>query len=117
MFGFKLQDGDIVIDKGKIQTVDGNELLRQTIEAVLGTNKGEWFLNTDEGITYSNILVKNPDFDIIKNEIIEGLKQVDTDLVLQEYTYRFDKNKRILEINFVAKNSNNNETVNGSYNF
>lgn len=38
--------------------VHGAELTRQTAEAVLGTNKGEWSLNVEEGINFSNILGK-----------------------------------------------------------
>lgn len=38
--------------------VHGAEFTRQTVECVLGTNKGEWSLNVDEGINFSNILGK-----------------------------------------------------------
>ena len=38
--------------------VHGAELTRQTVECVLGTNKGEWSLNVDEGINFKNILGK-----------------------------------------------------------
>lgn len=60
MKGFQLDsNGDIVISGGHIQMVDGDELLRQTVQSVLGTNKGEWVLNTDEGIDFKNILGKH----------------------------------------------------------
>ena len=59
MKGFKLtSSGDVEIKNNQIQMIDGNELLRQTVECVLGTNKGEWFLNPDEGINFRNILGK-----------------------------------------------------------
>ena len=58
MKGFELSNGDVVIENGEIQMVSGAELTRQTVETVLGTNKGEWFFNADEGITFSNILGK-----------------------------------------------------------
>ena len=58
MKGFELSNGDVVIKNGEIQMVSGAELTRQTVETVLGTNKGEWFFNVDEGITFSNILGK-----------------------------------------------------------
>lgn len=60
MKGFKLKDGDIEIVENKISMVSGNDLLRQTTETVLGTNKGEWVLNPDEGIKFSTILGKKP---------------------------------------------------------
>ena len=59
MQGFKLENGDILIEKGEIQMTSGADLLRQTVETVLNTNKGEWWLDVDEGITYSNILGKH----------------------------------------------------------
>lgn len=59
MQGFKLNNGDVVIENGEIQMTSGADLLRQTVETVLNTNKGEWWLNTDEGITFSNILGKH----------------------------------------------------------
>jgi hypothetical protein len=58
--GFKLDSsGDIAINKGIIEMVEGNELLAQTTKAVLQTNKGEWFFNLNEGITFANILGKH----------------------------------------------------------
>lgn len=115
--GFKLDDkGDVVIKDGKITMVDGNELLKQTIRTVLGTNQGEWFLNTSEGLNYGNILTKNPDFDVIRNEIISGLKQVDSSLKLAKFDYNFDKQSRKLVVKFTAQDQDG-ETVSGEYVF
>lgn len=61
MRGFLLDEkGDIVIKNNEIVMTEGNELLAQTIRIVLGTNKGEWFDNSDEGINNRVILGKNP---------------------------------------------------------
>lgn len=38
--------------------VQGSELTKQTIKTVLGTQKGEWFLNWEEGINHNEILGK-----------------------------------------------------------
>lgn len=76
--GFALgDDGDVVIKNNEIQMVQGNDLLLQTAQQVLNTNKGEWFANHDEGITFSNILGKNKTEDAIKYELLQGLQQVD----------------------------------------
>ena len=59
MKGFKLNDtGDVSIINGHIPMVDGIELLRQTAQFVLNTNKGEWAFNVEEGINFYNILGK-----------------------------------------------------------
>ena len=60
MKGFKIdKNGDVVIEKNQIQMVENNELLRQTVQCILNTNKGEWPLNEDEGINFYNILGKH----------------------------------------------------------
>ena len=59
MKGFALSDNnDLVIQNGELQLVEGTDLLRQTVQTVLNTNKGEWFLDEDEGINFRNILGK-----------------------------------------------------------
>lgn len=78
MKGFKLNSkGDVEITNNQIAMVEGNELLRQNVQSVLGTNKGEWIFNPDEGIDFRNILGKvapEPQSEanqIYKNEIAE----------------------------------------------
>lgn len=58
MKGFALSDNDILIQNGEIQMIEGADLICQTVRTVLNTNKGEWFLNPDEGINFRNILGK-----------------------------------------------------------
>lgn len=114
MKGFALDsNGDVIIEKNKIKMVDGAELIRQTVQTVLGTNKYEWFLNIDEGIDFNNLLGKKKDDDIIRNEIIQGLQQVDSSFVLENFNCDFDIKSRKLTINFKAKNSDG-EIVSGS---
>lgn len=114
MKGFALDsNGDVIIEKNKIKMVDGTELIRQTVQIVLGTNKNEWFLNTDEGIDFNNLLGKKKDDEIIRNEIIQGLQQVDSSFVLETFNFDFDSKKRTLTISFKVKNSDG-ETVSGS---
>ena len=60
--GIKLTDkGDISITNHEIDIVKDGELLKQTAQQVLGTNKGEWVFNTNEGINFKNILGKHKD--------------------------------------------------------
>lgn len=54
------ENGDISIVNGRIEMIEGSELLAQTVQSVLGTNKGEWVLNKEEGINFRNILGKSP---------------------------------------------------------
>ena len=117
MKGFEIDEkGDVVIRSDKIQMVDNNELLRQKIQTVLSTNINEWFLNKKEGINFNNILGKKKSDDIIRNEIMEGLRQVDSFLVLEKFNCDFNEKKRKLSISFEAKTGNgDNIEVNIAY--
>lgn len=109
MKGFALDNnGDVIIKKNNIKMVDGEDLLKQTVKTVLGTNKTEWFLNVDEGIDFNNLLGKKKDENIIRNEITQGLQQVDSSFVLETFTCEFDNKNRKLTISFTAKNSSDN---------
>ena len=114
MKGFALDNnGDVIIEKNKIKMIDGVDLINQTVKTVLGTNKTEWFLNVDEGIDFNNLLGKKKDENIIRNEIIQGLQQVDSSFVLEMFTCDFDSKNRKLTISFTAKNSSD-DVVSGS---
>lgn len=105
MNGFELdENGDVLIQNNQIQMINGDDLLRQTVKSVIGTNKGEWFLNEDEGITFENIKGKYIDEDIIKDEIEQGLSQIDESFSITEFSYEIDSNNRKLEISFSAVN-------------
>ena len=67
MKGFLLDsNGDVVISNRQIQMIEGNALMCQKVKLVLGTNKGEWPLNEDEGISFQNIY--NPKHRELQND-------------------------------------------------
>lgn len=110
MQGFALtEDGDLLIENNQIKMVADNELLRQKIKTVLQTNIGEWFLNLNEGIDFSNLLGKYKGEEVIRNEIIEGLSQIDSSLYLEEFSCDFDRINRKLTVKFKAKNESGEE--------
>lgn len=81
--GFALDDkGDLIIENGDIQMVHGAELTKQTIKTVLGTQKGEWFLNWEEGINYNEILGKKryaSQNGALDNQYIAEIEQIEQD--------------------------------------
>lgn len=106
MKGFLIDDnGDVVIDDRVITMTDGNTLLLQKIRQILGTNKGEWAIDTNEGINFSNILGKNKTDDVIKSEILSGLRQIDDTFYITEWKSELNKKTRSLTVDFTAKNS------------
>lgn len=110
MKGFKLNNGDIVIENGDIQLISGSELTVQTCTTVLETRKGEWFGNTDEGIDIGFVLGRNVTEDMIRGQILLGLRQVDSTLYIDTFIYNFDKKSRKAIVKFTAKNTKN-ETI------
>lgn len=108
MKGFALdENGDVMVSKD-ISLVKGEELLRQTVETLLHTNKKEWPFNPDSGIQLSSILTKNPDIDVVRAEIQNALAQVDSTLVMTSFEHRVQG--RTLYLSFTAQNQQG-ETV------
>lgn len=111
--GFSVIDGDVVIEK-TISMVEDEELLRQKVTLVVGTNKGEWPYDTEEGISFPVILRKNPDDAEIMATIEAALKRIDETFVLIEF--QRDMNNRNAEIEFRAVNADGIE-VGGAYTY
>lgn len=102
MKNFRLdENGDVVIKNNDIAMTSDDDLLLQTIKTILGTNKREWFLNLNEGINFGNILKKNPEQDIVRDEVLSGLIQVDSSFYLTDFQYKVDGRK--LTVDFTAK--------------
>lgn len=76
----------MLIENNEIQMVEGDELLRQTVQSIINTNKGEWFTDWDEGIEFSNILGKGVTEEMVMAEIEDGLQQVDETLNITDFS-------------------------------
>lgn len=117
MKGFALDNsGDVIIKNNEIQMVYGNELVRQKVSSVLGTNKREWFFDWDLGIDFSVLLGKGVNGELVKYEIEKGLHQVDESFEISEFSTSVDKTQRKLTVTFKAKASNGAE-VGGEYEY
>ena len=107
MKGFKLNsEGDVIIENNDIAIVEDNELKTQTVQTVLGTNKGEWALNTNEGIAFSAMLGKGVTEDMALTQLQSGIKQVDRDLYIDSFGYSRDNKTRAVEIAYTARGKN-----------
>lgn len=105
MKGFRLDDkGDVIIRNGDIELVSGNELLRQTVQQVTGTNKGEWALNKDEGIDFHKILGKNQDEDVIRAELETAARLVDDTLSITSFSVSQENRHRTINYTMVNEN-------------
>lgn len=105
-------NGDLIINKD-IQTVDGDELLRQKIMEVLSTNKGEWFFDWEQGINFSNMLGKGVTEDAVSEEIANGLKQIDESIVVSNFS--MSQTGRTLLVNFTATSAETSVEITTEY--
>ena len=110
MQGFKLDsNGDVMLENGKISIVSGTDLTVQTLKTVIGTNKGEWFMNDDEGIDFDSVIGKGITEDMQRAEIIDACGQVDQNLQLTEFSSETDKKTRAAILAFTAVNQSGEE--------
>lgn len=101
-------DGELVIQNGKIPLVSDNNLMAQKVRQVLRTQLGEWKYDPEEGIDLYAILTKNPNYDIIEDNIKAGLLQVDETFRLTKLEHTEDE-KRHTIFRFSAINEANEE--------
>lgn len=93
-------NGDIVIANGNIAMIEGNELTAQTLRTVMGTNKGEWFLNENEGIDRYQLLGKGITKDMQLMQCQDACSQVDENLNITEFNSGLDKPTRKASLTF-----------------
>lgn len=106
MKGFKVNEkGDVSITNGVIDMISGEELTAQTIRTVIGTNKGEWFLNADEGIDFRYLIGKGVTEDMIRTQIDSGVKQVDETLFIDKFETAYNEQNRAMAVKFTARNN------------
>lgn len=112
MKGFKLDlNGDTVLELGDIALAADNELKVQKIRTVVGTNKGEWVLNKNEGINFEYVLGKGITDDMLMTQIIDGLRQVDESLYLNDFKCIRDEENRNVKVVFSASNTEDTAVV------
>ena len=95
-----LQDGDIQLVNGNIVLISGEDRVRQLIENALSIRKGEWFYNTETGLSHEQLFKKNPDIDKLKTDIIQtvtGLEEVEEVLDLN---IDYDRQERQATVTF-----------------
>jgi hypothetical protein len=116
MKSFKLtENGDISITDGVIDMAEGTELEKQTIKTVLGTNKGEWAFDENEGIDFKQILGKGVTADMVRSQVQSGIYQVNPNRIIEDFDYSVEGRKS--SIGFIARETEGDAiTVNKSLN-
>lgn len=94
-------DGDFVYENGSFVMVQGDEQLAQEVRIAIQTNKGEWFMDYDEGMDRNYLLGKNYNENRARSSIIETLMNISEPLVAESIVFR--KVQRILLIDLTLR--------------
>ncbi|CAM4013007.1 DUF2634 domain-containing protein [Mesobacillus zeae] len=92
MISPKIIDGDLVFENGDWIFAEGNEELVQSVEAILQTSKGEFFLEEEHGLSHSNLVGKEANQEEVRDDIIEALSQEERIASVRDITF-FDNKK------------------------
>lgn len=104
MISIKMVDGDFAFDeKGHLIMVEGDQELAQSCELILGTNRGEWFLNPDFGIDFSVFRGKNLNNELVTDEVMAGLLQEERLDSIEDIYIQQDTKNRKATVNFTVK--------------
>lgn len=96
-------DGDLEFDSnGELKMVNRKDELIQEVRVTIQTNLGEWFLDPEIGFDYSTVLVKKPDYEMIRSVLTDAIMQVDRIDRVDTIDFNFDRSERNLSIHFVA---------------
>lgn len=101
---FKIENDDLQFDgQNDLQMVEGQAEVSQSIERVLSTNLGEWFLNIEHGLDFDLIRDKMVEEERKRVEIIRAIGQDPRFDELKDLTLKFDRKERHLHLSFTAK--------------
>ena len=110
MKGFALdRQGDVVISGNDVRLAYDTELLTQKIRQVLGTNRGEWWLDPKEGIPVQKILKKDPNPAMVRDYVRSAIAQVDKSLQMTRCDIATEG--RLLKITFAVSGTDGTGTV------
>ena len=95
--------GYISFENGDMKVVEDYNQVIQHIKQRLQTFKGEWFLNSDEGVPYMDyVFIDNPDLNTISTVIKRAIVTTPGVESISEFAMTFDKPSRSLYATFRA---------------
>jgi hypothetical protein len=106
--GMNLLTNDIQLQNNDLYLVTGSDAIAQDLQQSLQVWLGEWFLDTTVGVPYlQQILVKNPNLDLIHADLVNAALAVDGVEQITSLTFEFDSVNRALSVNFEGIDSMN----------
>lgn len=96
--------GDLEFDGlNNLKMVEGNSEVRQRLWIAILTNQGEWFLNSNFGVPWMELLGDKNDEEDIKQAILVELKQDAAVKEVDDLALKYDNQTRALTIIFAGK--------------
>lgn len=94
---------DLLIKDNNVLFIDNAERVAQQIKIQLLTFLGEWFLDVTHGVPYLEyILLKNPNFTLIREIFREQILEVTDVKSITELELEFDSKTRIMTLSYEA---------------
>ena len=101
-----LLTNDLLITNGDLSLVTGSDAIAQDLQQTLQVWLGEWFLDTTVGIPFKqNILVKNPNVDLVQASIVDAASNVPGVTEILSVNFTYSNSNRTFSITVVAKDS------------
>lgn len=107
-----MNDDDIYFSKGELAMVEGIDEVDQTVKVLMKINKGEWFINTEEGLDYELLYDKMVSDDRKRAEIYNRLMSEGRISSVESIEFTRNRRTRTLQIDFRAVTTEG-ETVEG----
>ncbi len=94
-------DGDLHLENGQIHWWDAEEAHLQKTIVLLKFVKGEWFLNTEEGVPYfTHILIHNPNLKAVRALLRQALLATPGASAVKELAIDVDRVTRTASVRF-----------------
>lgn len=95
---------DVVIADGDVLVIDDKARIAQQAKIRLLRWRGEWFLNTRDGLPYmEHILVKNPNLLHIRELLHDELRTIGGVKRVSKLMLSMDRQNRVLTVNFALE--------------
>lgn len=104
-------NGDLVMQNGEIQMVEDGEELAQSVESILKTRQGEFFMDTEFGLNCDNLLGKQADQDAAHDDIVEAVAQEERIATVDSITFTDDRNDRTRTVSLTMTKADDGQTV------
>lgn len=96
-------DGDLDVSAGKLQVATDLQAMKQAVRSSILLFLGEWFLNTDEGTPWRQLIfVKNANPAFVKTALRDAIFRVEGVTEINALDLSFDAQDRSATVSFSA---------------